>query len=199
MTRERTGEVVDDEMTGELWVVRHGPTTWSDEGRHTSTTDLPLTAAGEDAARALAPRLSSTTFDLVLTSPRQRARRTAELAGFPDAHIEGDLAEWAYGDYEGVTTPEIRRKVPGWTVWTHPCPGGEQAEDVGRRLDRVVAKVRAHGGRVLAFGHGHASRVLAVRWLAQPVIEGRNFRLDTATISILGYERDCPVVARWNG
>jgi probable phosphoglycerate mutase len=182
----------------ELWVVRHGETEWSASGRHTSTTDVPLTAAGEEAARLVGDRLAGTTFDLVLTSPRERARRTAALAGFPDAHVEGDLAEWAYGDYEGVTTATIRETVPGWTVWTHPCPGGESAVQVGRRLDRVVAKVRARGGRVLAFGHGHASRVLAARWLAQPVVEGRNFALDTATVSILGYERETPVLARWN-
>jgi broad specificity phosphatase PhoE len=188
----------DDPRPDELWVVRHGETEWSASGRHTSVTDVPLTPAGERAARALRDRLAATTFDLVLTSPRERARRTAELAGFPDAHVDEDLAEWAYGDYEGITTATIRETVPGWTVWTHPCPGGESAEQVGRRLDRVVAKVRAHGGRVLVFGHGHASRVLAVRWLAQPVAEGRNFALDTGTLSVLGYERETPVVAHWN-
>lgn len=187
------------EHPSELWIVRHGETEWSASGRHTSTTDVPLTEAGEAAARVIGDRLADTAFDLVLTSPRGRARRTAELAGFPDAHVEDDLAEWAYGDYEGVTTAEIRETVPDWTVWTHPCPGGETADQVGRRLDRVVTKIRARGGRALAFGHGHASRVLAVRWLAQPVVEGRNFALDTATVSILGYERDTPVVARWNG
>jgi broad specificity phosphatase PhoE len=188
-----------DRNPDELWVVRHGETEWSRSGRHTSTTDLPLTAEGEASARVIGERLAGTSFDLVLTSPRERARRTAEIAGFADAHVEDDLAEWAYGDYEGVTTPQIRERVPGWTVWTHPCPGGESAEEVGRRLDRVVAKARAHGGRVLVFGHGHASRVLAARWLDQPVEEGRLFRLDTATLSVLGYEREHPVVARWNG
>jgi probable phosphoglycerate mutase len=183
---------------GELWVVRHGETEWSATGRHTSTTDVELTAAGEEAARALGARLAGTSFDLVLTSPRARARRTATLAGFADAEVDDDLAEWAYGDYEGVTTATIRETVPGWTVWTHPSPGGETAAKVGRRLDRVVAKVRRHGGRVLVFGHGHASRVLAARWLDQPVAEGRYFRLDTATVSVLGYEHESPVVARWN-
>jgi broad specificity phosphatase PhoE len=192
-------ESTHDEYETELWIVRHGETEWSATGRHTSTTDVALTAAGEDAARVVAERLAGTAFDLVLTSPRQRARHTAELAGFPDAHVEDDLAEWAYGEYEGITTATIRESVPGWTVWTHPSPGGESAEQVGRRLDRVVAKVRAHGGRVLVFGHGHASRVLAARWLAQPVDEGRLFRLDTATVSVLGYEHETPVVARWNG
>jgi probable phosphoglycerate mutase len=183
---------------GELWVVRHGETEWSATGRHTSTTDVELTAAGEEAARALGARLAGTSCDLVLTSPRARARRTATLAGFADAEVDDDLAEWAYGDYEGVTTATIRETVPGWTVWTHPSPGGETAAKVGRRLDRVVAKVRRHGGRVLVFGHGHASRVLAARWLDQPVAEGRFFRLDTATVSVLGYEHESPVVARWN-
>jgi broad specificity phosphatase PhoE len=190
--------MTDGRTTDELWIVRHGETVWSSSGRHTSTTDVPLTAAGEDAARGLADRLAGTTFDLVLTSPRERARRTAELAGFPDAQVEDDLTEWAYGDYEGVTTETIRETVPGWTIWSHPSPGGETAEQVSRRLDRVIAKVRAHGGHVLVFGHGHASRVLAARWLAQPVEEGRLFRLDTATVSVLGYERETPVVARWN-
>jgi probable phosphoglycerate mutase len=182
----------------ELWIVRHGETEWSRAGRHTSVTELPLTAEGERVARLLRERLDGVDFDLVLTSPRERARRTAELAGFPDAHLEGDLAEWAYGDYEGVTTATIRETVPGWTVWTHPCPGGETADQVGTRLDRVIAKARARGGRVLVFGHGHASRVLAARWLDQPPTDGRFFRLDTATVSVLGYEHDFPVVARWN-
>lgn len=182
----------------ELWVVRHGETEWSASGRHTSRTDVPLTAAGEAAAEKLRDQLSGTTFGLVLTSPRERSRRTAALAGFPDAYVEQDLVEWDYGDYEGITTTEIREQVPGWTVWTAPCPGGESAEEVGRRLDRVVAKARAHGGRVLVFGHGHASCALAARWLAQPTEAGRLFRLDTATVSVLGYHREQPVVVRWN-
>lgn len=183
---------------GELWIVRHGETEWSSAGKHTSTTDLPLTPAGEQAARALAPVLAATAFDLVLTSPRERARRTAALAGFGDAQSDDDLVEWDYGSYEALTTPEIRTAVPGWTVWSHPCPGGEDAAQVTQRLDRVVARVRAHGGRVLTFGHGHASRALACRWLGLPVADGRMFRLDTGRISVLGYERDTPAVARWN-
>jgi probable phosphoglycerate mutase len=183
----------------ELWIVRHGETEWSRDGRHTSTTDLPLTPAGEDVALAVGERLADVRFDLVLTSPRQRARRTAELAGFPDAHVDDDLAEWAYGDYEGVTTATIRETVPGWTVWTHPCPGGETAEQVGDRVDRVIAKVRAQGGRVLVLGHGHASRALGARWPGQTVADGRLYRLDTATVSVLGYEHESAVMARWNG
>ena len=126
----------------ELWLVRHGETEWSRDGRHTSTTDLPLTPVGEAAATALAPRLADVEFDLVLTSPRQRARRTAELAGRPEAEADEDLVEWAYGDYEGITTAEVRETVPGWTVWTHPSPGGETADEVAARLDRVVARAR---------------------------------------------------------
>lgn len=183
---------------GELWLVRHGETEWSASGRHTSVSELELNEAGVAAAGLLRERLAGTTFDLVLTSPRQRSRRTAALAGFNDAHVEDDLAEWAYGDYEGVTTAEIREQVPGWTVWTHPSPGGETAEQVSRRLDRVVAKVRAHGGRVLVFGHGHASCALTARWLGLPVADGRVFHLDTATVSVLGYHREQPVVVRWN-
>ena len=183
---------------GELWIVRHGETEWSRDGRHTSHTELELTTEGEEVAGKLADRLDGVEFDLVLSSPRVRARRTAELAGFTDVELEDDLTEWDYGDYEGRTTPDIREEVPGWTVWSHPSPGGETADEVSRRLDRVVAKVRAHGGRVLVFSHGHASRALAARWLDQPVQEGRLFKLDTATISVLGYERESPVVARWN-
>jgi broad specificity phosphatase PhoE len=182
----------------ELWLVRHGETEWSRDGRHTSVTDLDLTGPGVEVARTLRERLAGTTFDLVLTSPRRRARRTAELAGFPDAHVDDDLVEWDYGEYEGVTTAEIRETVPGWTVWTHPTPGGETAEQVTARLDRVVGKARAHGGRVLVFGHGHALRALTARWIEQPVAEGRFFKLDTATVSSLGYERDFPVLLTWN-
>ena len=185
-------------MPSELWVIRHGETEWSRDGKHTSRTEVELTPEGEDVARGLADRLDGVEFDLVLTSPRLRTRRTAELAGFADAHVEDDLAEWDYGDYEGITSAEIREDVPGWTVWTHPCPGGETADQVSRRMDRVVAKVRADGGRVLVFSHGHASRALAARWLGLPVEDGRHFLLGTATISVLGYERESPVVARWN-
>ena len=182
----------------ELWLVRHGATEWSESGRHTSRTDLPLTAAGEDQARTLLPRLSGTAFDLVLTSPRRRARCTAELAGFPDAEPDADLAEWDYGEYEGVTTARIREQVPGWTVWTHPCPGGETAAQVAARLDRVIARARDQGGRTLVFGHGHALRVLAARWIDMAPAEGAHFDLDTATLGALGDDRGVPAILRWN-
>ena len=181
----------------EVWLVRHGETEWSRDHRHTSTTDLPLTEDGVEVARSLGPMLERD-FTLVLTSPRRRARDTAELAGHGAAEVDDDLAEWAYGDYEGVTTDEIRETVPDWTVWTHPSPGGESATEVAERLDRVVARLQGVEGDALVFGHGHALRALAARWLGLPVADGRLFRLDTATVSALGYERQTPVVLRWN-
>ncbi len=183
---------------GELWVVRHGETEWSRDGRHTSHTEVDLTPEGEEVARNLAERLAGVEFDRVLSSPRLRARRTADLAGYADPQLLEDLTEWDYGDYEGISTPEIREQVPGWTVWSHACPGGESAEQVTARLDRVVATVREQGGRVLVFSHGHASRALAARWLGLPATEGRLFTLGTGRISVLDYERESPVVARWN-
>lgn len=186
----------------ELWVVRHGETEWSRDGKHTSTTDLDLTEEGVETARGLAGRLADSVgaegFDLVLSSPRLRAVRTAELAGFADVETTDDLAEWDYGDYEGLSTPVIRETVPDWTVWSHPCPGGEDAAQVAARLDRVVQRVRDHGGRAIVFSHGHASRVLAARWLGLGAIHGRHFLLGTATLSTLGWERESPAVARWN-
>jgi broad specificity phosphatase PhoE len=182
----------------ELWAVRHGKTEWSVAGRHTSTTDLPLLPEGEAVASALRERLAGVDFSQVLTSPRLRARRTAELAGFPDAEVDDDLAEWDYGDYEGITTDEIRVHDPRWTIWTHPTPGGETASEVQARLERVVARVRSTEGRTLVFGHGHALRALAACWLGVAVTSGRHFELDTATLSVLAYERENPVLRTWN-
>ncbi|TNM37556.1 histidine phosphatase family protein [Nocardioides albidus] len=185
-------------MADSAFLARHGPTEWSVSGQHTSRTDLPLLPEGEVLARGLAARLDGTTFAEVLTSPLRRARRTAELAGFPDAEVCDDLTEWGYGDYEGRTTAQIREDVPGWTLWTHGCPGGESAEEVTARCDRVVGRVRAASGPVLVFAHGHVLRALAARWLGLPVTDGRLFRLDTATLSELGHERETPVLLRWN-
>jgi probable phosphoglycerate mutase len=185
-------------MADEVWLVRHGETEWSRDGRHTSTTDLPLTEPGREVAATLRTRLAGEEFSLVLTSPRGRARETARLAGHPEAQVDDDLVEWDYGELEGLTTERIRETYPGWTIWQGPVPGGESADQVGDRLDRVVARCRATGGRVLLFGHGHCLRALAARWLELAVAEGRHLRLDTATISVLGYERDTPVVLRWN-
>lgn len=181
-----------------VWLVRHGATDWSETGRHTGRTDVPLNPAGEESARELASVLAGRTFQLVLTSPLQRARRTAMLAGFVDVEADEDLVEWDYGDYEGITTDAIRESVPGWTVWLNPCPGGESADDVARRLDRVVDRLRGVEGDSLVFGHGHALRALAARWLGEPVASGRFLRLDTATHSVLGHEREQSVILAWN-
>lgn len=191
-------EPVSESPASQVWLARHGETEWSRDGKHTSTTDLPLTDDGVRAAEALADRLSGETFALVLTSPMSRARETARLAGFPDAEVCEDLMEWRYGDYEGVTTPEIRTSVPGWTVWSHEMPGGETAQEIGDRIDRVIARLREVDGPSLVFGHGHSLRVLTARWLDQEVADGRHFKLDTATVSVLGWERDDPALLSWN-
>jgi broad specificity phosphatase PhoE len=190
--------MADDGARDEVWLVRHGETEWSRDGRHTSTTDLPLTDGGRRVAETLRERLADEPFALVLTSPRRRARDTAELAGRSDAEVDGDLVEWDYGDLEGETSEKIRETYPGWTIWQGPVPGGESADQVSARLDRVVARCRATDGRVLVFGHGHALRGLAARWLGLPVTDGRHLRLDTATVSVLGWEHETTVVSHWN-
>jgi broad specificity phosphatase PhoE len=183
----------------ELWLCRHGETEWSRDGKHTSHTDLPLTAAGVDEARRLVPALAGVTFDLVLTSPRRRATDTAEILGFPDAEREPALAEWDYGAYEGRTTPEIRESEPGWTVWTHSMPGGETADQVAARADRVIDRVLAEAtDRALVVSHGHFLRVLAARWASEEPAFGRHLTLDTATLSVLGWEREARAIDRWN-
>lgn len=189
---------VEGEIEDQLWLVRHGETEWSRDGRHTSTTDLPLTPDGEAAARTVAPALVGVDFVQVLTSPRRRAVHTAELAGFPNAEVDDDLAEWTYGEYEGKTTLEIRETIPGWSIWTHPAPGGETAEQVIERLDRVITRTRAVEGRTLVFAHGHSLRALAVRWLELDICEGQRLVLDTSTISMLGVDRGTQVIRRWN-
>jgi broad specificity phosphatase PhoE len=181
-----------------VWLVRHGETKWSRERLHTSVTDVPLTAAGAEAARAVGERVAGRSFSLVLTSPRQRARHSAELAGFPGAKVDDDLAEWGYGRYEGVSTAQIRETDPGWTVWSHPAPGGETADQVRARVDRVIARCRDVEGDVLLFGHAHCLRALTARWLGQPVTDGRLYRLDTGSLSVLAYERETPVIVHWN-
>jgi broad specificity phosphatase PhoE len=181
-----------------IWLVRHGETEWSKSGRHTSTTDLPLTSEGERIAAELRDRLAEQKFALVLTSPRQRARRTAVLAGFPDAEVDEDLVEWDYGDYEGITTAEIRKTVPGWTIWARSVPNGETPLQVSTRLDRVRQRINDVAGDVLVFGHSHALRGLTARWLELDVTEGRHFVLNTATISVLGWERGSPAIHHWN-
>jgi len=180
-------------------LVRHGETEWSLNGRHTSTTDLPLTPEGERRAKVLKPFLDNWSFELVLCSPRLRAQRTCELIGFGShAEITNDLAEWNYGDYEGLTTPEIRQSVPEWTVFSHPCPHGETAADVAARVDRVIQRVRQISGDVLLVGHAHSLRVLTARWLGLDPTNASLFRLETGTWSLLGYEHSSPVIQVWS-
>jgi len=182
-----------------VYLVRHGETAWSLSGQHTGTTDLALTEHGEEAAKRLAEPLSRVTFARVLTSPMRRARRTCELAGLgAQAIVDSDLMEWNYGDYEGLTTAQIRARAPGWIVFRDGCPGGESPEAIGARVDRLIVRVRSTDGDVALFAHGHVFRVLAARWLGLPVIVGRHLLLDTATLSILGYDREVPAVKRWN-
>lgn len=180
-------------------LVRHGETAWSRAGRHTGRTDIPLTDAGRDQARAAAGPVAGLAPARVRVSPLGRARETCDLLGLAvDPVVDPDLVEWDYGDYEGVTTAEIRATVPGWTVWSAPCPGGETAEQVAARVDRVIAACRAEPGLTLVVAHGHVLRVLAARWLGLGPAGGSLFRLDTATVSVLGWERENPVVLSWN-
>jgi broad specificity phosphatase PhoE len=192
--------VADDELPhSQLWLVRHGETEWSASGRHTSHTDVALTERGRALAANLQTRLAGIDFDLVLTSPLGRARQTCRLAGFGErAEIVDDLHEWDYGSGEGLTTAQIREMSPGWTVWSRALPGGESAAEVGARADRVIARARSAGGRTLAFTHGHLSRVVGARWIGLPVADGSRLGLDTAAVSVLGWERETPVLHRWN-
>jgi probable phosphoglycerate mutase len=181
--------------------VRHGETEWARLGRHTGRTDIPLTGRGREEARSLATRLAGHEFSVVLSSPLSRALETARLAGFADrVETTDDLLEWDYGADEGRTTQQIRVDRPGWTIWGDGPNDGETIRDVSRRVERVIARVRAlpDGVNVLAFAHGHVLRVLGARWLGLPGASGRLFALSTATLSILGWERDAPVVERWN-
>jgi broad specificity phosphatase PhoE len=180
-------------------LVRHGETEWSATGRHTSRTDVPLTDRGRSQADALGGCLQGWRFALVLTSPLQRAAETCRVAGFGDlAQTRPELVEWDYGDYEGLSTPQIRERRPGWSLWSDGVPGGETASQVAARADRVLAEAREAGGDVALFSHGHFLRVAAARWIDFPGEAGRRFALDTATISVLGFERETPVIVRWN-
>jgi broad specificity phosphatase PhoE len=187
---------------GRVLLLRHGETEWSAGGKHTSRTDIPLTERGRQRARETG-KLGALLLDghapaLVLSSPRVRALTTAELAGLHVDRTDDRLVEWDYGNYEGLTTPEIRRDRPGWTVWRDGPAGGETVGEVGVRVDRVIARARAGEGDTLAFAHGHVLRILAARWLDQPPSEGRLFVLSTATVSVLGWEREQAVFQRWN-
>jgi len=190
----------------ELWLLRHGATEWSRNGRHTGSTDIPLLPEGEEQARRLAPALAGRPFAAVLSSPLQRARRTCDLAGLgAQASLCANLREWDYGAYEGITTAEIRQMVPDWTVWSHGCPQGDTAESVQRRCEQVIDQALAAAGEqggepgaVALFAHGHILRALAATWLGLGAGGGRLLALGTATISVLGYERESRVIQHWN-
>lgn len=184
---------------GRVFVIRHGQTDWSAIGRHTGRTDLPLTELGRQQGEALAAMIADYRFELVLTSPLLRARATCELAGLGDqAQVEPDLAEWDYGEVEGLSTNEIRQRVPRWSIWTHPLDTGERLDDLAVRADRVIARARKIEGDVALFGHSHALRVLTARWLGLAPIVGSGFILETAAIGVLGWDREFPAVVRWN-
>lgn len=186
-----------------LYLVRHGETTWSLSGQHTSYTDLPLTDHGRDQARELLGRLDPANFGLVLSSPRQRARVTAELAGFTGDHapvVDDDLAEWNYGAYEGLTRKEIQQKVPDWLIWTHGGgPGGETIDQVRTRFRRLIDRIESSGADpVICFAHGHALRALMTVWLGLDITFGAHVELDTATVSILIDDEAGRSIKQWN-
>ncbi|MBC7715490.1 MAG: histidine phosphatase family protein [Pseudorhodobacter sp.] len=185
-----------------IYLIRHGETAWSLSGRHTGVSDVALTPHGEAMARQLTNALQGIDFSLVLTSPRLRARQTCELAGLgARAHVDPSLAEWDYGQWEGLRSAEIIKLQPTWDIWTEGCAGGEAPEDIGTRADQLIARLRDLSGNVVLFSHGHFGRVLAARWIGLPVAQGQHFALDPASVSVLGFEARHPerrVIARWN-
>jgi broad specificity phosphatase PhoE len=188
-----------DPTGSRCFLIRHGETEWSLSRRHTGRTDLPLLGEGREQAKSLRTLLAEYSFRLVLHSPRARAVETLQLAGLaPGAVADPDLAEWDYGDYEGLTTPEILEENPGWDLWRDGGPGGESPSQVGARVDRVIARVRSAPGDVACVAHSHVLRALGARWLGLPVDVGKCFVLDPASLSILAWERDRPVVNLWN-
>ncbi|HYB23120.1 MAG TPA: histidine phosphatase family protein [Solirubrobacteraceae bacterium] len=183
----------------EIVLVRHAETEWSRAGRHTGRSDIPLTGRGRDAARALAGRVRAWRFQQVLVSPSTRARETCELCGLgAQAQVREDLLEWNYGEYEGLTTAEIRATQPDWLLWRDGCPGGESPAEVGARADRVRAELRAAQGDVAVFSHGHMLRVLGARWAELEPDSGGRLALSTGALCVLGWERETAVIARWN-
>lgn len=186
----------------QIYFIRHGETAWSLSGQHTGHTDLPLTPHGESMARKLAATLNGLSFSQVLSSPRLRARMTCELAGLgAAAHIEANLAEWDYGDYEGLRSTEIRTQRPGWDIWSDGCPGGETPAAVSLRADQLIARLRELSGKVALFSHGQFGRVLAARWIGLQAAEGKHFAVDPASIGILGFDDNHPprrVISLWN-
>jgi len=190
---------VSDKPTQEVWLVRHAETEWSRSGRHTGRTDVALTEEGRERARALGEVLSRRQFAVVLTSPLDRARETAALAGLGElAQLREDLLEWDYGDYEGITTPDIRAERPGWYLWRDGVPNGESADEVAARCDRVIDELVAAPGDVAVFAHGHVLRALSARWVEQPVAFGGRLYLATGSLSVLGFEREVRVIRSWN-
>jgi broad specificity phosphatase PhoE len=193
-------------VPGQIVVVRHGETEWSAAGKHTSRADLPLTAEGRHRAALLADLFAGRSFSLVLSSPMRRARETCELAGFGDrAVISDDLREWEYGQYEGLTTPEIRRVNPDWSLWREGCPGGERPSQVGARADRVLKQLRraieqpnGAGSDAIAFAHGHILRVLGARWIGMEPAAGARLALSAGSVCVLGFERETEVLTLWN-
>jgi broad specificity phosphatase PhoE len=180
-------------------LIRHGETEWSLNGRHTGTTDIPLTENGRNVARQWKPVASQQTFALVMTSPLQRARETCELTGLgQQAEVDNDLREWNYGEYEGLTIKQIQAQRPSWMIFTDGCPKGESPDEIQARIDRVIKRVRAVEGDVALFAHGHFLRCFGARWLGLRAEEGRFFLLDPATVSVLSYYRGIPAVKRWN-
>ena len=180
-------------------IVRHGETEWSANGKHTSRTDLSLTEPGRERGLALASQLSEWSFSLVLTSPLKRARETCELAGLGGSmELCEDLREWDYGEYEGLTTPQIHEQNPDWVLWRDGCPGGERPTDVGARADRALEQLRSAGGDAVAFAHGHILRVVAARWVAMEPSFGARVALSAGALSVLGFERETEVIRRWN-
>jgi broad specificity phosphatase PhoE len=186
----------------ELWLVRHGETEWSLSGAHTSRTDIPLTDRGRKRAEELRDYLKGTKFDAVFESPMQRARETCAIAGFGDvAVVDNGLKEWDYGVYEGKTTKEIQAEIPGWSVWKDEIKGGETVEHVGERADGVIARALAaapDGGKVALFAHAHILRILAARWVGLPATGGSLLALGTGSVSVMGWERETPVIQSWN-
>ena len=183
----------------EVFLVRHGETEWSLNGRHTGVSDIPLTENGRDMARRWQPFAATRTFDLVLTSPLQRARETCQLAGLGErAETDPDLMEWDYGAYEGLTPTEIRARQPEWMIFRDGCPGGESPEQIGARVDRLIARIRPRAANVALFAHGHVLRVLGARWLGLPPSAGSHFLLETASLSVLSSYHGVPAMMRWN-
>jgi probable phosphoglycerate mutase len=181
-----------------VYLVRHGETEWSANGRHTGRTDIPLTERGRETATRLFPILQHQRFELVLVSPLQRARETCALAGFTHPSTDEDLLEWDYGSYEGRTPQEIRALAPDWLLFRDGCPGGESPNQVRDRIDRVIARVRGIPGNVALFAHGHILRALGASWIGLAVAGGSRFRLDTATLCVLSYYHGVPAIERWN-